>query len=229
MKIAAPAFILSALIATPAAAQIPGTGISVDADATLLSDYRFRGISRSGEDPAVQASVTVSSDSGFYAGVQGTSLNDLEDIGNVQLDLYGGYGTQLGLGLSADAGLLYYAFPGSDGETDYFEPYASLSYQLGPVEATAGAHYAWAQDAIGDEDMLYLFGELEAGIPLTGVTVTAQAGRQDWGNYGSYWNWSLGARRRFGPVNAGIRYVDTDLPPVKGQDAGLVLSLGVSF
>ena len=229
MTLIVPAAFLALFTAAPAAAQIPGTGLSVDADVNLLSDYRFRGISRSGEDPALQGSLTVSTNGGFYAGVQGTTLNDVQDYDNLELDLYGGYSTQLGLGTSVDAGMLYYAFPGSDGDKDYFEPYASLSYQLGPVEATAGAKYAWSQKAIDDEDMLYLFAGLEAGIPLTGVTLTAQAGRQDWGDFGSYWNWSLGARSKFGPVNAGIKYVDTDLPAVKGQDAGVVLSVGLSF
>ncbi|WP_106640132.1 TorF family putative porin [Allosphingosinicella vermicomposti] len=215
-------------LSTPAAAQIPGTGVSIDAEAMILSDYRFRGVSRSGEDPALQAGLTVSAGD-FYLGGRGTTLNDLDDYGNVQLDLYGGYSTQLSLGTSVDAGLRYYAFPGSEGDTGYFEPYASLSYQIGPLEATAGAQYAWSQEAIGDEDMLYLFAGAEAGIPLTGLTLTAQAGRQDWGRYGSYWNWSLGARHQFGPIEAGIRYVDTDLPSVKGQDAGLVVSAGLRF
>ena len=40
--------------ALPAAAQvpIPGTGLSVSGEAELMSDYRFRGVSRSDEDPA---------------------------------------------------------------------------------------------------------------------------------------------------------------------------------
>ena len=125
--------------ASPVAAQIPGTGFSVDADVSVLSDYRFRGISRSGEDPALQGSLTVGTDSGFYVGAQGTTLREVEAYDNLQLDLYAGYNADLGLGTSLDAGMLYYAFPGSDGERDYFEPYASLSYQIGPLEATAGA------------------------------------------------------------------------------------------
>lgn len=226
MRLLLPLVLLTA--AAPAAAQIPGSGVQVDADVTILSDYRFRGISRSGEDPALQGSVTASSGA-FYAGAQATTLNDVAAYDNLELDLYAGYSSQIGTGLSVDAGVQYYAFPGSEGDTDYVEPYASLSYQIGPVEATAGAHYAWAQDAIGDEDMLYLFGAVEAGIPTTDITVTAHAGRQDWGAYGSYWNWSIGARKNFGPIHASIRYVNTDLPALKGQDAGLIFSAGISF
>lgn len=220
--------------AAPAAAQVPDGGITFYGEANLLSDYRFRGISRSEGDPAIQGALTVQTDSGLYVGARGTSLKGIGDVtagdfGDVELDLYAGYGVNLGLGTSIDAGLLYYYFPDGEGKTDYFEPYASVSHTLGPVQATAGAKYAWDQPAIGGEDLLYLFTEVEAGIPLTPVTLTAGAGRQSAGAFGDYWNWSLGARAAFGPIEAGLRYVDTDLPSLPNQNAGLVLSVGVRF
>jgi hypothetical protein len=61
------------------------------------------------------------------------------------------------------------------------------------------------------------------------VTLTALAGWQDAGALGRYWNWSLGGRYALGPFEAGLRYVDTDLPSVAGTDATVVLSLGVRF
>lgn len=230
-----------AAAATPAAAEvpIPGTGLSIGGEANVMSDYRFRGVSRSGEDPAVQANVTISHDSGFYVGTRATSVNgrdsfrlndpDLHDLGDAEFDVYAGYNADLGAGVSADGGVMYYHFAGADGRTDYVEPYASLSYLIGPVEATAGAKYAPSQAGTGNEDMLYLFAEAEAGIPFTPVKLRAHAGRQDWGQYGSYWNWSLGAGYTLGPVEVGLRYVDTDLPAVRGQDAGLVASIEVGF
>src|SRR3712207_2963496 len=92
-----------ALFASPAQADvpIPGTGLSVSGEANLLSDFRFRGVSRSGEDPALQGQLTVSHDSGFYVGGRGTTLNGIDnfrfrdpqirDLGDLQLDLYAGY------------------------------------------------------------------------------------------------------------------------------------------
>lgn len=228
-------------VAAPAAAQvpIPGTGLSVSGEAELMSDYRFRGVSRSDEDPAVQANLTVSHGSGFYAGARGTTLSgldgfrlrdpDVDDLGHLEFDLYAGYTADLGGGLTLDGGLLYYVFTGDEGQANYAEPYASLSYMLGPVEATAGAKYAPSQRGTGDEDMLYLFGEVEAGIPFTPVTLRAHAGRQDWGAFGNYWNWSLGGTYALGPAELGVRYVDTDLPPARGVDGGVVLSLGLGF
>lgn len=241
MKVAvSAAALVFALAAAPAAAlPLPGTGLDVTIEASAMSDYRFRGISRSDEDPALQAGTTLWHDSGFYAGGRGTTLDGLDsfrlrdprfqDLGDVQLDLYAGYGTDLGAGLSLDGGLLYYAFAGGEGPTDYVEPYGSLTYLLGPVEATVGAKWAPAQDAIGDEDMLYTFGEVQAGIPFTPWSLSAHAGRQDWGRFGDYWNWSLGGRYVIGPAQLGLRYVDTDLPEASGQDAGIVASVGVRF
>lgn len=236
---ALPVLALVALAVPAAALPIPGTGLSVNADANLMSDFRFRGVSRSGEDPALQGNVTVSHDSGFYLGTRATTLDgldtfrlrdpDLDDLGDAQVELYAGYGRDLGAGLSVDGGLLYYAFPGGEGPREHFEPYVSASYLLGPVEATLGARHAWAQEGTGDEALTYLFGEVVAGVPFTPFKLTAGAGHQDWGVYGSYWNWSVGARYTLGPAELGLRYVDTDLPALPGQDAGLVASVRLGF
>jgi uncharacterized protein (TIGR02001 family) len=236
MKLACLAALAVACTSAPALAQedtdteVPGSsGLDISAEANLLSDFRFRGISRSDRDPAVQGALTVSTPGGFYVGARGTSLKDTGRLGLAQLDLYAGYTADLGLGSSVDAGVMYFAFPDADGKSDYFEPYASLSHQLGPLQGTVGAKYAPEQDAIGGEDLLYLFGEVEAGIPLTPFTFSAHAGRQDAGAFGDYWTWSVGGRAGLGPFQAGLRYVDTDLPNLPNAKAGLVLSLGVRF
>lgn len=198
---------------------------------TLLSDYRYRGISRSGGDPALQGQVTVTLPNGLYGGARGTTLRGVRTLGDAEVDFYAGYGASLGSGTTLDAGLVYYAFQAGGGGSDYAEPYVSVSHTLGPVQATFGAKYAWKQRALANEDQLYLFGQLEAGIPLTPLTVTAEAGRQEAGRVGRYWNWSLGGRYALGPLEAGLRYVDTDLGPVPGRrsGAGLVASLGARF
>jgi uncharacterized protein (TIGR02001 family) len=256
LKFAFPALALAAALvaAAPALAQdepepeaplgAASGGIDVTASLELMTDYRFRGISRSDEDPAGQATLNLFHGSGLYAGARGTTLKGadtlrltdpaLGDLGDVQLDLYLGYGRSLGGGFEMDAGALYYVFAGGDGPTDYVEPYASLSYLIGPVYATAGAKYAPAQDAIGDEDMLYLFGQVDVAIPFRPWSFTASVGHQDWGGHPDHWNWSLGAEHRvrldgLGAAHLGLRYFDTDLPAVAGQDAGLALYARLSF
>lgn len=221
-----------------------GGGFDLGGEIIVLSDYRFRGVSRSDEDPAGQVALTLSHANGLYAGARATTLKGTDsfrlrdpgfrDLGDVELDLYAGYGRQLGGGFELDGGALYYLFAGGDGATDYVEPYASLSYLIGPLELTGGAKYAPSQRAIGDEDMLYLFGQADVSIPFRPWRVSALLGHQDWGRYGSYWTWSLGVEHqlRLGPLPAaqiGLSYVDTSLPSTHGQDGGVVASLGFRF
>src|SRR3954462_14697909 len=102
------------LSASPALAQqavAPETeshsGLSVSGGVTLLSDYRFRGISRSDEDPAVQGQFTISLPDGFYAGARATSLRHFTGHGAAEADFYAGYGTDIAPGTTLDAGLVY--------------------------------------------------------------------------------------------------------------------------
>ena len=239
---------LASLTAAPALAQdgqaeAPPIGaapaLEVTATIDLLSDYRFRGVSRSDEDPAVQAGVALYHDSGLYLGARATSLRGidrfrLQDQGDAQIDLYAGFGTDIGGGFSVDAGVMYYAFAGAAGPADHVEPYASLSYLIGPVLMTGGAKYAPAQAGTRREDMLYLYGQVDVSVPFRPWAVTAQLGHQDWGRYGGYWTWSLGGRHHVqldGIPNTeiGLTYVDTSLPSGPGRDAGLVASVAISF
>ena len=236
------------LAAAPAAAQeaatAPPGAFEVSGEASLMSDYRFRGVSRSDEDPTLQAGLMLRHESGFYAGARGTILRGNDPFrlrspafgsqGDLQLDLYGGYQADLGGGFDLDAGLMYYAFAGGAGATDYAEPYASLSYLIGPAQLTGGAKYAPSQGGTGNEDMLYVYGRADISVPFRPWAFTAEAGRQDWGSYGGYWAWSLGARYHVqieGLPNTeiGLSYVDTGLPPIAGQDAGVRLTLDLAF
>jgi uncharacterized protein (TIGR02001 family) len=223
---------------------VPGTGLEVSAQLDLMSDYRFRGVSRSDGDPAAQAGLMIRHGSGFYVGARGTTLRGLDrfrlrdpafgDLGDLQLDLYAGYGTDLGGGFDLGAGVMYYAFTGSEGPTDYVEPFASLSYLIGPVYASAGVKYAPPQAGTGDEDMLYAYGQVDVSVPFTPFSFSAQAGQQDWGRFGRYTNWSLGGAYHLSfpglpSAELGLRYVDTNLPSAPGQGAGVVASLEISF
>lgn len=213
-----------------AAAQIPEPGLDIRGEIVALSDYRFRGLSRSDGGPALQGRFTAVDLSGLYGGIRATTLDDAWNLGGSELDLYAGYGADIGDGFYLDAGVVYYLFPGGNGATDYVEPYASLSYQIGPLQATAGAKYAPAQTALGDEDLLYLYAEAQSGIPRTPLTLAAGVGRQEGKAFGgSYWNWRLGGQARKGRYSAGLFYVESDEEMVPDGDATLVLSLGISL
>ena len=178
--VAASALAGSFLVAAPALAQ--DSGITVSGNVAVTSDYRFRGVSLSAGDPAIQGGITASHTSGFYVGTWGSSIDDggTEIYGEMELDLFAGWSGPLSDAFKADVGMLVYTYPTNEnGPADYWEPYASVTGQFGPVAAKVGAAYAWETDSLGGNDNLYLYTNLDAGIPGAPVTVSAHLGYTD--------------------------------------------------
>ena len=220
--------------AAPAQAQIGiGGGFTITGRGTVTTDFRHRGISRSDGDPALQATGTLSHNSGFYAGLWGSSLTEAEPTGEFQLEYYAGYAREIASGTDIDVGLVYTSFPDASAlaDPDYVEGYASLSHTLGPVTAEAGAFYAPEQDGLGGRDNLYLYGDVTGGIPFTPLTVLGRLGYTTGGlapGGGDYIDWRLGVEVDRGPFRLGLSYVDTDLD-LPNSDATVVASVSVGF
>lgn len=102
---------------------------------TAASDYDFRGITQTAQDPALQASLDYAHDSGWYiggwacnvdfcaSGVVGCLDADYE----LDLDLYAGFSGSIGENsLGWDVGLVYYTH--EESEYNYPKIYAGLSY-----------------------------------------------------------------------------------------------------
>jgi uncharacterized protein (TIGR02001 family) len=181
---AATLFVGAVFAATPAFAQEAETeapaDITVSGYVTGVTDYRFRGLSYTAGDYAIQGSINVNHASGFYVGVWGSNLEDSAVYGNGELDIYGGWSGALTEGLTADVGMTYYVYPnGKVGDANYFEPYASLSTTMGPVSAKVGVAYAWSQDSLANDDNLYVYTDLGVGIPDTPISLSAHLGYTD--------------------------------------------------
>lgn len=95
--------------ATRAAAQ---TRHTLSGTVGLVRDYRFRGISQTYRQPAVQVGIEYAHASGLYAGTWGSNVsgNQYLNGGSLELDWYGGYKRSAGP-LELDVGLLYYWYP----------------------------------------------------------------------------------------------------------------------
>ena len=244
LALAAAAILPAALIATPAAAQdAPASPITINGGATLVSDYRFRGISQTDTRFAVQGTLTVSHESGLYGTVWGSSIDDYVASGaDQEIDFIVGYKKTIG-GTTIDGGVLYYYYPGSGGaNSDFVEPYLAVSHTFGPVTGKVTAAYAPKQKALtigaGKEDNLYLAADLSAGIPSTPITLSAHFGHSFGPSYltigDEYSDWNVGAAYTWKNLSFGVQYVDTDgtfITP-KGRNAskaGVVSSVGVAF
>ena len=240
-----PALLLGA---SPACADEtdPPRSITVTGAATLVSDYRFRGISQTDKRFAVQGTFTVASKSGLYATVWGSSIDDYVFNGaDQEIDLSAGFKKTV-RGATIDVGVLYYYYPGSGGiDSDFFEPYASVSYTHGPVTAKGSVAYAPRQSALRvvpglskKEDNLYVAGDVSGGIPNTPVSLSAHIGHNFGPSYLSigkgYTDFGIGASVTRKNITLGVQYVDTDgdfiTPSGRNASKGAVLlSLGASF
>jgi uncharacterized protein (TIGR02001 family) len=227
----APLCAVGLLFSVPAFAQekeVEATpAFTVAGGVALASQYRFRGISLSDEEIALQGTINLNHKSGFYAGVWGSSLDGFGELGgsNLELDLYAGYRRQVAEGVTIDGGLLYYAYPGSSGgDFEFFEPYANVTLTRGPVTAKVGGAFAPSQDALTDNSNIYIYGDLSLAVPNTPITLTSHIGMSD-GNTpltpsGNYVDWSLGATVAWRKLTFGIAYVDTDLSAAEAAEGG---------
>jgi uncharacterized protein (TIGR02001 family) len=220
------------LFATPALANAGDAGIELSGNSAIVSEYRFRGVDLSGGDIAVQGGVDLSHSSGFYLGTWGSSLEEDLGYGHTELDVYGGWGGDLG-GVSVDVGAIYYLYPNADngvtGPTDYYEFYGSVGKTVGPVDLTFGVAYAPDQGSLGSTDNLYLYGDMGFGIPDTPLSFSGHLGYTDgfltFTPNSKAWDYSVGADLALGEVvSVGVAYVDAE-----GVSDGVVLTLGASF
>ena len=209
--------------------------VTLSGSATIASDYRFRGVSQSDKEMAVQGGLTLSHDSGLYAGVWGSNLAGWGTFGgaNMELDLIGGYKLPIAKNTTLDVGLVWYMYPGGAYDSDFAEPYVKLTGTTGCATLTAGVAYAPKQYALANvtnapnsrgqsEDNLYLWGDGAVAIAGTPLTAKAHIGYSD-GNpglgpngtsvapTGRYWDWSLGMDATWRNVTLGLSYVDTDI------------------
>jgi uncharacterized protein (TIGR02001 family) len=194
----------------------------------VVSDYRDRGRSDSDGGPAVQGGVTAKLHNGAYASAWASSIAPY-GVGpdghgaRVQSDLSLGWSGAVG-GLDVDAAAQAHVYPGGT-DVNFVEFPLSLSRAAGPWRWTLGGAYSPSQRALGHQDNLYAWGALAwEGQPWR---VELRAGREDGAAAPKgKWDWSAGVSHAFGPVTAGLTYVDSDDPE---GSATLVASLMLSF
>ncbi len=240
---AASIFALTTALATPAVAQDEGDdgiGVEVSANVAIVSEYKFRGVSLSDGDIAVQGGVDLSLPAGFYVGTWASSLDeDTVGYGSTELDIYGGWAGEFG-NISTDVGVIVYIYPNAGaGDFDYVEFYGSVGTTLGPVEASVGVAYAPEQDSLAGTDNFYIYTDMGVGIPGTPVSLSGHLGYTDgfltFTEDGEAIDYSIGADLAIGEtLSVGVAYigVEGDIlidPDGTFTDDAVVLTLSASF
>jgi uncharacterized protein (TIGR02001 family) len=118
-KILVPTLIALALgsVSGLAQAQAAAPASSLSFNVGAVSDYRYRGISQSRLQPALQGGLDYADKSGFYVGAWGSSIKWIKDIpggdASIEVDLYGGYKGSVG-DVAYDVGFLRYEYPSNN-------------------------------------------------------------------------------------------------------------------
>ncbi len=121
----------------------PDNELSFNLGAT--SDYRYRGISQSRLQPALQGGADlVNNPTGLYVGTWASSIKWIKDSGgngHAEIDLYAGKKGDIGKGFGYDVGGLYYLYPNNKLDSvsgyknaDTFELYGKLTYGIAYVK-----------------------------------------------------------------------------------------------
>jgi len=211
---------------------------SLTANIGLYSQYIFRGMTQTAEDPALQGGIDYSHSSGVYLGLWGSNVAWLEDYqgyssGSLELDVYGGYRGKFGNSdFTYDVGLLHYNYPGNRPvgivNANTTEVYGALGWKW----LSAKVFYS-LDDTFGfstGSGSTYL--DLSANIPLgeTGLTAGLHWGRQDFEGAANdnfdYEDWKLALSYDLGKVSnvmtgttVGVMYTDTHSKRAAWTDA----------
>lgn len=190
----------------------------------LYSQYIFRGLTQTNQDPALQGGVDYAHSSGFYLGSWASNISWLSDANSyesssLELDIYGGFASTIGeTGVGYNVGVLQYIYPGDKNpgvkSAETTEVYGSLSYKwlAAKVSMVASDGAFGFRDADGS-----WYAELNANYPIgeTGFTINGHVGRQEFKGSGNgiadYTDWKLGATKSWGNgVNVGAYYTTTN-------------------
>lgn len=203
----------------------PATTAAADANtltfnAAIVSDYRYRGISQTRLQPALQGGADFTSPaSGWYVGAWASTIKWTSDAGgdgDVELDIYGGKRGQLTPDIGYDAGVLTYVYPSNHlAQVSGFvnanttELYAQLSYGPALIKYSHAVTNLFGFVDSKNSGYLDLSANPDLGHALTG---NLHLGRQRVANNGasSYTDWKLGVSRDFGVATVALAYIGTN-------------------
>ncbi|WP_163122118.1 TorF family putative porin [Acinetobacter portensis] len=229
-------------------------GLEFSGSAAMTTDYRFRGMSQTENDPAVQVGFQLDHASGLYAGVWGSNVyiaNGDAGVAHLELDPYLGYAkTFEGVAgkPTLDVGVYYYAYPGNS-DLNFVEYYAGVGFEGLITEGDSlSTSVNYTNDYLGlDIDAWYLglgytipFADTGfSGIANIGYTTTDKyyfdaASKDD-----SYWDWKAGVAYEFksiegfsaelAAVGTNIETKNTASTYKRGVETGAVFTLTKSF
>ena len=243
---AAAVALLAGLSTVAFAADEPAAEVEVSpitANVSVVSDYRYRGISQTNMKPAIQGGFDYAHESGLYIGNWNSSIswNGDQNTGvtsPIEMDFYGGFKKELiGEGFASDFGVLQYAYPSRGGynyvtysgktqvNPNTTELYLAQNFTFGAV--TGFAKFSYAVSPLfgnpGSTGSYYPDLTVNYDTGVWGLAINAHVGYQyvsgqnpTAGNPNlNYTDWKLGVTKDFGGgLSLAAAYIGTDAQKV---------------
>ncbi|RYZ93403.1 MAG: hypothetical protein EOO68_21810 [Moraxellaceae bacterium] len=248
--------LLSITSLVQAADVITLPGVTTSGNVTLSTDYRFRGISQTSNDPAIQGAISLNHESGLYGSLW---VSNVAGASTAEIDAVLGYATKLNLianvSTTLDAGYIRYIYAGSgdtapgSNQPDYQEVFARLGFADRAVKGDnllAGVNYS--NDYFNKSDQFwYLSANYTAPITDTGFGLVAGVGYNLFKNSqmmnralattstdDSYFDYKLGTSFGMQGLTTELAWVETSLKDrecadKKACDGTLQLSISKIF
>ena len=200
----------AALAQTQAPAPTPEPDYTLSFNVGAVSDYRFRGISQTSFNPALQGGIDFAHKSGFYLGTWASNIKWIKDYvgatdGSLEVDVYGGYKGEISKDFSFDVGAITYQYPSNTAadvpgfvNANTTEVYGALTYSV----VTAKYSYATSNFIANSNSAGSAYVEIAANFDLgNGFTLTPHVGHQTIPNQsvsGDYTDYALTLAKDFG-------------------------------
>jgi uncharacterized protein (TIGR02001 family) len=228
------------LLATTTAAHAEFSGT-----VTATTDYDWRGVTQTAQDPALQGSLDYATDFGLYAGAWASNVDFGSGDPNVEIDFYVGWGG--GETLLWDVGAIYYVYPG-ESDFNFPEIYGSLGWEF--IEGKIS--YSW--DFAGtSETAFYYEANVDYGLPAN-FGVIGHIGYSDgdgitaaYSNYDvngnivesvdNYMDWAVGITYTWGHFDLALKWVDGEdletkrdtVDDISSSEARAIFSVSTTF
>ncbi len=240
--------VLAAFTASFAHAEDKKPDNEVSFNAAVASDYRYRGISQTRLQSALQGGADYTNNpTGFYAGTWLSTIKWTKDAGgggDIEWDLYAGKRGEIVKDVSYDVGVLSYVYPSnglgsvaSFANANTTEVYGQVGYGPAYIKYSHSVTNLFGFIDSKNSGYLDLGANVDAG---SGYTVNLHAGHQNVKNLSvaSYSDWKIGVTKDFGVVTASVAAIGTNADkvayasPVNGKFMGksaLVVSVSKTF
>ncbi len=187
-----------------------GSTFDLTGNIGLASNYHYRGLTLSGNQPTAQTTIELSHRSGLYAAAFGAKIAETAGA-KFESDLTLGWSGDVGP-VKLDAGVTGYHYPGGSG-LDYFELGIGATRAIGPVEVSVAANYAPTQSNLGG-DNFYMGLGADFSLGHSPFSLTGWVGRET-GAFASFGraklDWAAGVGLDLGPFNMSVAWRDTNV------------------